>query len=66
MTFKEAKEQGYYVDDVRLERGYVSRRVNVDEQLVLEAGGRRKGETYVSAPCFESTRYKYRYYLTKK
>lgn len=65
MTYKEAIEAGYKPADMAYQWGYVSRKVNPDEQEVQTAGGSRRGELYVLLPCWRSTRYCIRQYLTK-
>lgn len=65
MTYKEAKANGYKVIDVAWTRKYISRKTNVDEQPVLEAGGKRKGMLFVEVPCWKSTQYSKRLYLAK-
>ena len=65
MTYAEALAQGYKPDDIKLQLGYVSRRVDPLLQPVMAAGGHRAGELYVLLhnPC--STRYCYRPYLIR-
>lgn len=65
MTYGEALENGYHETDQKWQRGYVSRRVDVLDQLVKVAGGNRKGELYVLIPSRSSTNYCYRIYLSK-
>lgn len=65
MTYAEAKAQGYKDAGQTWFRGYVSRRVNPDNQPVKVAGGSRKGELYVELPSWESTTYSIRQYLAK-
>lgn len=65
MTLKEALLSGYKKADCTYQRGYVSRKVNVDEQTVYTAGGSRKGEKYVLLPTWESSQYCIRQYLKK-
>lgn len=43
MTYGEAKANGWKEADTKYGRGYVSRKVDVDQQPVLVAGGSRKG-----------------------
>lgn len=66
MTFKEALNSGYRLADRRWFRGYVSRRVSINDQPVLIAGGSRRGEPYVDLPCWSSTTYHIRQYLVKE
>ena len=66
MTYAEAKASGYKAVDAAWARGYVSRKIKVDEQPVYEAGGRRKGLLYVDAPSWMSSQYHTRIYLSKE
>lgn len=50
MTYREALAAGYRDSDVRMHRGYISRKINPMEQEVQTAGGNRKGELYVELP----------------
>lgn len=63
MTYATAKAAGYKDGDIESQRGYVSRKVNPDEQPVLTANGSRKGQLYVLLPSKSSTQYCYRQYL---
>lgn len=65
MTYAETKKNGYVDADCKYFRGYISRKVNEDDQLVKVAGGRRKGQLYVELPCWHSTNYAVRQYLKK-
>lgn len=65
MTYIDAIKQGYCLSDITYQKGYVSRRVNLYDQKVLIAGGRRQGQLYILAPCYHSTIYCLRYYLSK-
>lgn len=62
MTYLEAKKQGYKDGRQSYQRGYVSRRVNTNDQSVLISG---RGEMYVLLPCWTSTQYCIRQYLYK-
>lgn len=62
-TYKDYLEAGWTDGALKYQRGYVSRKTNLDEQEVLTAGGRRKGQKYILCPCWESTTYCYRQYL---
>lgn len=66
MTYAEAKKNGYIAADCTYFRGYISRKINADDQLVKVAGGSRKGQLYVELPCWHSTNYAIRQYLTKE
>ena len=63
MTYHEALRKGYKLGDQRWHRGYISRRINVDDQEVQEAGGYRRGELYVELPTWRSSSYYIRQYL---
>lgn len=63
MTFREALEQGYLPVRTAMERGYVSRKVDVMEQPVLES--RRCGK-YIQAPLYDTSRYFARIYIAKE
>lgn len=70
MNLKEAYENGYRLADCQYQNGYVSRKCDIDmiepEKIrVYEAGGKRKGQLYVLRPCFNTSRYCFRQYLTK-
>lgn len=64
-TYEEAKTQGYSIAFLRYQRGYISRNTNIDKAPVMVAGGARKGMLYVLVPCWKSTQYCQRMYLTK-
>lgn len=66
MTYAEAKKNGYIDADQAYFRGYVSRKINADAQIVKVAGGNRKGQLYVELPCWHSTNYAVRQYLIKE
>ena len=64
MTYREALEKGYKNGDIKMYRGYVSRKIDVYSQPVKVAEGFRKGEFYVELPNFNSSYYgKLRQYL---
>lgn len=65
MTYDEALKAGYRDGAQRYFRGYVSRRVDIGKQSVKTAGGNRKGQLYVELPCFHSSQYAIRQYLSK-
>jgi len=65
-TLRDYQSMGYVLsDDITYQSGYVSRKADMSKQIVYEAKGSRKGQFYVLAPCFKSTRYCYRQYLKK-
>lgn len=66
MTYAEAIAAGYKPTEVTYQRGYVSRKTNVEEQIVMTAGGSKAGKLYVLLPNWFSTRYCFRQYLTKE
>jgi hypothetical protein len=63
MTLKQALAKGYTYADQSWRRGYVSRKMDVMEQEVWEAGGWRKGQLYVVVPSWKSCTYSVRQYL---
>lgn len=63
MTYKEAKAKGYKDGRTAYQRGYVSRKINIENQPVLKSG---RGELYVLLPNWNSTQYCIRQYLTKE
>lgn len=65
MTYREALDKGYTDAEYSIRRGYVSRKVDIHNQPVKEAGGMKKGRLYVDLPSFTSTRYHIRQYLNK-
>ena len=64
-TYEEAIAMGYTPTFTSLQRGYVSRKMDMDIAPVMVAGGNRKGMLYVLLPCWQSTQYCVRQYLTK-
>ena len=65
MTVQEALAAGYKEADRTFQRGYLSRKTDVFKQEVKSAGGSRQGQIYYLAPCWKTTNYCYRVYLTK-
>lgn len=66
MTLREALDEGYKLNNMTYQRGYVTRKPRKPEEIwVKTAGGTRKGELYILMPCFTSTRFCYRVYLSK-
>lgn len=65
MTLQDAIYQGYKLGENKYFRGYVSRKIDIYKQPVKVAGGNRKGQLYIEAPNFGSTRFSLRIYLTK-
>lgn len=66
-TLNDYLDMGYHLDGgMEYQNGYVSRKIkDLGNQIVYEAGGRMKGQFYILEPCFTSTRYCFRHYLTK-
>lgn len=65
-TLNDYLENGWHLDGgMTYQRGYVSRKVDIGEQPVLEAKGNRNGQFYILVPCHTSSRYCFRHYLTK-
>lgn len=65
MTARELIMRGYIASEIRLQRGYVSRKTTLDTAQVRFAQGRRNGHIYVLWPHESSTQYCYRIYFTK-
>lgn len=65
MTYREAVQAGYVPCGTALQRGYVSRRANPNEQVVHVAGGTRHGQLYVLLNNPQSNQYCIRQYLRK-
>ena len=66
-TLNDYLADGYHLDGgMTYQRGYVSRKTDIGNQIVHIAGGKRKGDPYILVPCFTSSRYCFRHYLTKK
>ena len=63
MTYKQALLSGYTHGDRRWAQGYRSRRCDPDEQPLLYAHGKRRGQPYVELPSWASNRYHIRQYL---
>ena len=56
----------YEKADIKLQRGYVSRKPKDDLlREVYVASGSRKGQYYILVPNYQSTQYCYRQYLKK-
>ena len=68
LTLAAAREDGYAESGERTKQsGYCSRTGNPDFSIVYIAGkGKRAGQLYYLAPCFDSTFYCYRVWLTKR
>lgn len=66
MTYLEAIKSGYCEGDTKYQRGYISRKTDINNQIVRVAGGSRHGDLYVIAPCYHSTQYVVRVYLRKE
>lgn len=64
-TVAEALAAGYHRIDTKFQRGYVSRRSDINALPVHVAGGSRRGELYYLSPSWKSTTYCYRVYLAK-
>lgn len=63
MTYREALDMGYKPVRTALERGYVSRKVDIMKQPVLES--KRCGK-YIKAPLFDTSKYLARIYISKE
>jgi hypothetical protein len=65
MTYREAIASGYKPVDQTYQRGYISRKIDPNNQVVMVAGGNRKGDKYILLPCWHSTQYCIRQYITR-
>lgn len=64
-TYGEATAMGYIDHDCAWQRGYVSRKTDINTQPIQVAGGNRNGQLYIDIPSWRSTRFCYRQYLRK-
>lgn len=66
-TLDDFLDAGYHLDGgMTYQRGYVSRKIkDLGSRPVLEGKGSRKGQFYILEPCYSSTRFCFRHYLTK-
>ena len=64
-TLSDALDQGYRIADQMYQRGYISRKTDIGAQPIKVAGGSRRGQLYIEAPCSTSTQYSYRIYLAR-
>lgn len=60
MTYADAINRGYANGRIAWQRGYVSRKINADNQTVHTSGS---GELYVLLPTWQSSQYCIRQYL---
>lgn len=65
LTYKQAIENGWKILDEKLQRKYVSRKLNLDDQPILQVTGNahRSGEYYVEVPSQSNGYYSTRRYL---
>lgn len=64
MTYREALDMGFTPGDTKWTSGYLSRKIDIDNQPVKTATkGRREGQKYVDLPTYQSTQYHLRQYL---
>lgn len=59
----EALQSGYTLGNRTSHRGYISRKVDQNNQPIKRAGGSRAGQLYIELPRFDSSQYYYRQYL---
>lgn len=66
-TVADARAMGYNINGyaTAYQRGYVSRRANIDDRPICVAGGTRKGELYYTVTSPASTQYCIRVYIGK-
>lgn len=67
LNLRQAREMGYTESGERTKQSeYVSRRDDIELSIVYVAGkGKRSGQLYYLAPCYDSTFYCWRVYLVK-
>lgn len=67
-TVAEARANGWVIKGYKTayQRGYVSHKTIIDNQQLMIADGSRAGEVYYLAPCYTSTQYCYRVYISKE
>lgn len=65
LTYKQAIENGWKILDEKLQRKYVSRKLNLDDQPILKVAGtaHRGGEYYVEVPSQSNGQYSIRRYM---
>lgn len=63
MTYREALDMGYKPIRRALEHGYISRKVDIMNQPVLESKSCGK---YIQAPLFDTNHYFARIYISKE
>lgn len=68
LNLRDAREMGFTeTGEMTREVGYVSRRGNPDFSIVYIAGkGKRAGQFYYLAPCYDTTRYCWRVYIARR
>ena len=68
LTLAEARKYGYTESgELTRQAGYVSRKGNPEQSIVYIAGkGKRQGQFYYLAPCYDTTRYCLRVWLKKE
>ena len=64
-TYGEALKQGWQKTHAAWQRGYVSRKIDVNNQPIKLAGGFRHGQFYVNLPSWGATQYCLRQYIAK-
>ena len=63
-TWGEAKKLGWQVTDVASAFGYISRKIDVEEQPLKQSlKGPHKGQWYYDSPSFNSNKYHDRVYV---
>lgn len=65
LTFDEAIKAGFYVYDKKKSYGYISRKLDIKNQIVKTAAGSRRGELYIEIPSYTDTAFFYRLYIRK-
>lgn len=64
-TYADLKNFGYVQDVCTTTQGYISRKTDINRQLVQIGKGTRKNQLYIEVPSFKMTLLHFRYYLKK-
>lgn len=66
LTLSEALQSGWTENGMVFQYGYVSRKVQPENQPCYYGQGTRRGQLFVLLPNYKHTRYCYRLYLKRK
>lgn len=64
-TYADLQKLGYVKDDCTTTQGYISRKEDINTQIVQVGKGSRKNQLYIEVPSFKMTLLHFRYYLKK-